>query len=253
MKRNLESILELLNYQVVINEGNVILINMINGNIMPAKLKTNDYVLYSLGSKLVVVWHDKEATAIDIIHDDKTFNFCYNGEYLDLSCENPSDNGDYISRLSLKNDTIQADLKFSDYDIYVGYTDGKIASDITKTKLEYVGFNGNDYDTIFLDNFGDNMFLMRNSLEDTEIATSKWALDYGRKFILSDDIRNHIGKVFKEFEKEVPGITDLLSKRFVMTGLWYDVYKAFEKSEMKINIRNMGKTLTKDNKNEVYK
>ena len=39
MKKDLESVLELLNYQVVMNEGNVVLINMVNGNIMPAKMR----------------------------------------------------------------------------------------------------------------------------------------------------------------------------------------------------------------------
>ena len=165
-----------------------------------------------------------------------------------MSCESSSDNGDYLARLSLNNETIQADLKANNYDTYVGYTDGKLASDLEKTNLEYVGFNGKNYDTIFLEAFGKDAFLMRNSLEDTEITTSKWAVNYGRSFILSDDIRNHIGKVFKEFEREVPGITDLLAKKFVMTGLWRDVYKAFENSEMKTNIKKMGKNLVKDKK-----
>lgn len=248
MKRNLESVLELLNYQVVMNEGNVVLINMVNGNIMPAKMRKDGCCLYSLGSKLVIVWHDDEVTAIDIINDDKTINFCYEDGYLNLSCESSSDNGDYLARLSLNNETIQADLKVNNYDTYVGYTDGKLASDLEKTNLEYVGFNGKNYDTIFLEAFGKDAFLMRNSLEDTEITTSKWAVNYGRSFILSDDIRNHIGKVFKEFEKEIPGITDLLAKKFVMTGLWRDVYKAFENSEMKTNIKKMGKNLVKDKK-----
>lgn len=68
---------------------------------------------------------------------------------MNLSCESSSDNGDYLARLSLNNETIQADLKANNYDTYVGYTDGKLASDLEKTNLEYVGFNGKNYDTIF--------------------------------------------------------------------------------------------------------
>ena len=33
-----------------------------------------------------------------------------------------------------------------------------------------------------------------------------------------------------------------------MTGLWRDVYKAFENSEMKTNIKKMGKNLVKEKK-----
>ena len=212
MKKNLESVLELLNYQVVMNEGNVVLINMVNGNIMPAKMRKDGCCLYSLGSKLVIVWHDDEVTAIDIINDDKTINFCYEDGYLNLSCESSSDNGDYLARLSLNNETIQADLKANNYDTYVGYTDGKLASDLEKTNLEYVGFNGKNYDTIFLEAFGKDAFLMRNSLEDTEITTSKWAVNYGRSFILTMILGIILERCSKSLKEKFQGLRICLLK-----------------------------------------